>query len=401
MADWKDRLRPASFRGVAFGVERHSRQGGRRVGVHVFPQRDSPLVEEMGRHPRRFFVEAYLVGDDYATRLERLIDRLEGASAGYPQRPGGTLVHPTFGQVEVVCEHFEELESTEEGRMARVAIDFVEAGRDIQPFGAVDPVGATDRSGALVSAAQGDAYSQAVVTEGVIQEALDVIEDTIHEVDRRLRRLDVFSGSTRDVAALEAALVTLVGTASELVTSPADLVGTATDALDSVLGAASSASGALAAYRVLFDLEVEGIPGSGYQAQVAAANAAAAANLFRGLALAGAARAAARVEWASLEDALEARAELEALLDELSSGTDDDLNRELSGLRASIVEAIPPPGETLPQVVTVTLARALPALVLAHQRYQDPGRMQEIVDRNHLPNPMRVPGGLELLVLSR
>lgn len=401
MADWKDRLRPASFRGVPFGVELYSHTGGRRVGVHVFPLRDTPLVEEMGREVRTYNVEAFIVGDDYAERRDRLVERLEGASAGFPRKPGGTLVHPTLGQVEVLCTRFEVVESTREGRMARISIDFVEAGREVQPFGAIDPVGSADVAGELTSAAAGDAYGSDVQSAGVVQEALDTIENTIREVDRRLRRLDIFSGNVRDVRVLEDALSILISTVSQLVTAPADLFGTASDALDAVLGSAASHSGALEAYRVLFDLEPENVPGEGSQAQAIRANSAAVVAMFRTLALIGAVRAAARISWPTLEDALATRAELEELLDELGSGTDDDLNRELAGLRVTLVDAVPPPDETLPEIVERTLPQSLPALVLAHRLYQDPLRDQEIVDRNHVSNPLRVPGGQPLRVLSR
>lgn len=401
MADWKDRLRPASFRGVPFGVEAYSHTGGRRVGVHEYPLRDTPLVEELGRVARTYSVEAFLVGDDFAERRDRLVERLEGASAGFPRKPGGTLVHPTLGQVEVLCTRFEVQESTREGRMARVSIEFVEAGREIQPFGAIDPVGSSDRAAASTSAAVGDGYAEQVQTEGVVQEAFDVIEEVIRAAERELRRLDIFSGNVRDVLALSDSLSVLIATASELVTAPADLVGTASDALDHVLGAAGSHAGALEAYRVLFDLEGRTVVGEGPQAQAINANSAAAANLFRGLACAGAVRAAARVTWGTLEEALEQRAELEALMDELGSGVDDNLNRELGALRAALVGAVPPSDQALPQIVTFLLPQSTPALVIAHRLYQDPLRDQELVDRNHVPNPLRVTGGQSLRVLSR
>jgi len=400
MADWKDRLRPASFRGVPFGVQSTAREGGRRVAVHVFPQRDTPLVEEMGREPRTFNVEAYIVGDDFAERTEKLIARLEGASAGFPFRPGGTLVHPTFGQVEVLCRRFREEERDTEGRMARVSIDFVEAGREIQPFGAIDPVGSADAAASSSSAAAGAAYEETVTVAGVLQQGLDVIEETIREVDDLLRRLDVFSGLERNVEALEVALSDLVAQASELATRPADLVGAASDALDNVLAAASTASGALEAYRVLFDLEPAAFPGEGPAAVLVRANGAAVTELFRTLALAGAVRAAARVEWATLEDALEARAELEGLIDDLSSGTQDGRNLALAELRRALVGAVPPPLETLPRLLELVLPASLPALVLAQRLYQDPARDAELVARNRVANPLRVPGGVTLSVLS-
>ncbi|MGN6915071.1 DNA circularization N-terminal domain-containing protein, partial [Neisseria sp. P0013.S009] len=49
---WKDRLRQASFKQAAFGVEAHSSEQGRRVVVHESPGRDKPYVEDLGATAR-------------------------------------------------------------------------------------------------------------------------------------------------------------------------------------------------------------------------------------------------------------------------------------------------------------------------------------------------------------
>ncbi|MEQ1854378.1 MAG: response regulator, partial [Chthoniobacteraceae bacterium] len=96
--------------------------------------------------------------------------------------------------------------------------DMTEAGREIQPFGAIDPVGSADSAAAAAGAVAGETYAEEVTVAGVLQQGLDAIEDTIREVDDRLRRLDVFSGLLRNVEALEIALSDLVAQASELAT---------------------------------------------------------------------------------------------------------------------------------------------------------------------------------------
>lgn len=399
---WPDNLRPASFRGVPFKVETVAQGGGRRAAVHEFPYRDTPLVEELGRQARRYQVEGYVLGDDYDLQRQRLVSALERASVGYPSRPGGTLVHPVIGQVLVLCVNFEVRETvTREGRISRFSMEFVEAGRELQPVAGVDPAGGADVASAAVYAQAQASYAAEVETAGVVAEALDAIEDVVREADRRLRRLDVFSGPTRSVRALEDALNVLVGTVSELVTAPADLAAQAATSLDAVLASAGTHAGALEAYRALFDLEPLDVPGEGSQAASIRTNSAAVVGLFRGLAAGGAVRAAARLEWATLDEAQAARAELEGLLDELEAGTDDALNLVLGGLRLALQAAVPPPGEDLPEVTTYALATTLPALVIAHRLYQDPGRAEELVARNHEPNPLRVPGGRQLQVLSR
>jgi len=55
---WRDNLRPASFRGVAFEVSEHTVDLGRRFAVHEYPLRDAAEIEDMGKLARTYSVEA-------------------------------------------------------------------------------------------------------------------------------------------------------------------------------------------------------------------------------------------------------------------------------------------------------------------------------------------------------
>ena len=46
---FRDRLRPASYRGVPFFVDFDEDESGKRVQVHEFAKRDDPWPEEMGQ----------------------------------------------------------------------------------------------------------------------------------------------------------------------------------------------------------------------------------------------------------------------------------------------------------------------------------------------------------------
>ena len=91
--DWRDRLRDASFRGVPFSVEDDDASFGRRVQTHEYPNRDKPFTEDLGRAARRLTVNAYVIGDDYADKRDRLIAAVETAGPG-------TLVHPQYGEMQ-------------------------------------------------------------------------------------------------------------------------------------------------------------------------------------------------------------------------------------------------------------------------------------------------------------
>jgi prophage DNA circulation protein len=83
-------IRPASFRGVPFGVLDASDQRGRATVIHEFPLRDKVFVEDMGRARRTISLTAFVVGPGFEARRDALIAALE--------KPGpGTLVHPWLG----------------------------------------------------------------------------------------------------------------------------------------------------------------------------------------------------------------------------------------------------------------------------------------------------------------
>ena len=129
---WRDNLVDASFRGVGFQVdETEAPIAGRRVAVHEYPGRDEPFVEDLGRRTKRWSIEAFVVGDDYATVRDRLIDACDMPGAG-------ELVHPYLGSLQVACTACSLTERTREGRMARFSLSFVEAGANQYPSNRVN-----------------------------------------------------------------------------------------------------------------------------------------------------------------------------------------------------------------------------------------------------------------------
>ena len=123
---WRDRLLPASFRGVAFHVARHNAGSGRRLVPHEYPGEDKPYTEDLGKRASTYQVDGYLVGDDYATVRDAL-------TRACNEKGRGTLVHPYLGRLDVKCESIDVSERTDEGRMARVSMRFIEAGENTYP----------------------------------------------------------------------------------------------------------------------------------------------------------------------------------------------------------------------------------------------------------------------------
>lgn len=121
MSLWRDRLRPASFRGVGFHVEIGARSGGRRPVLHEFPKRDTPYAEDMGRKGGGFTITAYVIGSAYTLDRDDLIEALETEGPGL-------LVHPTMGEFDAQPGPFSVVERRERGGFAEFEMNFLEAG---------------------------------------------------------------------------------------------------------------------------------------------------------------------------------------------------------------------------------------------------------------------------------
>lgn len=127
---WKSGLRPASFRGASFHVRDRGLKGGRALAIHEYPKRNSPYPEDMGREARKWTVDAYVIGDDYMARRDALIAACE--------KPGPGSYADHWGRSgSVACESFEVKEQSEEGRMCRLSLTFVEASSASMPAAVV------------------------------------------------------------------------------------------------------------------------------------------------------------------------------------------------------------------------------------------------------------------------
>lgn len=80
----------ATWRGVPFYVRSESMpEAGRRVILHDYPNSDTRYVEDMGKLPSKFQIEAFVITRDAADKLEKALNT-----------PGqGRLTMPVFGAV--------------------------------------------------------------------------------------------------------------------------------------------------------------------------------------------------------------------------------------------------------------------------------------------------------------
>ena len=107
---WAALRLPGSYRGLPFVILENSHRRGRQVALHVYPFRDDPWPEDLGRSPRITSIRGFVIGDDCDAQIAAL--------ALAVQQPGpGQLVHPTLGSFNATVLEFTASDTAERGRV--------------------------------------------------------------------------------------------------------------------------------------------------------------------------------------------------------------------------------------------------------------------------------------------
>jgi len=403
MSEGLEKLQPATFRGVPFKVARVETTGGRRVIVHEYPQRDRPYIEDTGRLPRRWRVDAYVIGSDWQAQRDRLRAICERPPLGYPFRIRNTLVLPQYGRLHVACEECTCTEESNALRMARFSLTFVESGEDPGRLeGRTDSATGVDAQATAILSTAGAELEDGLADAGYPEQVREATEAELEGFGAKLKAArGMLSGAAESVQELEAGITRMLDNAADLATAPADLVVTVSQAVSNVRAAATNALEALRVYEQLYGITPTLTGGSSSTAAAADGNATLTVGLIASGMVAGAAQSAARAAWTSEEEAVGARTTILAELDRLELTATDGVFRELERLRALVVGSVPRPGEELPRLGTLTLPASMPGPVVGWRYFGDRDEGEAIAERNRLPLPGLLPGGVELEVLVR
>jgi prophage DNA circulation protein len=395
---WRDALRPASFRGVAFHVLSHSATFGRRSVLHQFPFRDLPYVEDMGRKAREIRVEGFLLGDDYTTALNALIAAIEQAGPG-------KLVHPTRGEltVSVTDEGLSVEETTREGGMARVRFSCIESGEARFPTSSVatQDVLRARADDAMTVAQDGFAkrFSLAGLPGWAQNLSIGRAQDLLNQVRSAVAPLANAAAGRFDVLSLLDQVAPGVAT---LLLGSQSFAGTVAQLLGTLRGGVDAGT----AVRILAPLGSYGageahLPAATPLRTREAANRDAMVELVRSAAAIERARAVADLDFADYDEAVRIRDSVVAQMDVVADATlDDALFNTFAALRAAVVRDIAARGANLARLVEVTPPATQPAVVLAYRLYQDAERDADILARNRVVRPGFLPAGTTLEVPS-
>jgi prophage DNA circulation protein len=393
---WRDQLQKGSFRGAPFCWQRADGELGRKFARHDYPQRDDCYIEDLGKAPREFTLEVYVLGDDYMGARDRLIAAFETAGPG-------TLVHPTMGTMSVGLNGKVRLcESTEEGGMARFTCPFVLAGPNKYPTSSIDTAGnVSDKSSAAITSSSSSFAAKCTT----VNRPVFLLGSLTGQVTAMTAQLQAFANRVFSLAALPgylSDLQNLTQSVGDLVRAPLDLAGrvnTLFNNLGNISGDPLTAFG-LCREMFYFGSDFPAVPLITVNRKNQAANQAALIAMVRTAAVTAAAVYLSQVDFASFTEAAAARDNLLDAIDDLLNLADDDVYQDLSDLRSAVVADFAATSADLSRIVSWTPPATLPALVIAQILYGDATRADDIVSRNKVAHPGFVPGGILLEVLA-
>lgn len=421
--DWPRTMRPASFRGVPFYVERDQVETGRRLAIHEFPLKDAPYVEDMGRETNKISVTAYVLGDDADSQEKALRDACDQGGVGALSLP--------IDRFEVHCESCSRDFSKDKLGLIAFNLKFVREGAGpaggraglVMPPGflaaqiglvALDVVSAV---AAWLSAAVAVAGQSSLVRDAAARD-LRAIAGEIDaaargvtmdpalgaRVTRTLIDIDRNAESLVRIGALPHAITATVFSAARQETSAAaNLTATLRQVLDDLRLAIPPDSGAvLLAGIATYEALPPPITPRTHSRRQAQANAVALAQALRLVALAGYAEALAARTFADRRAAIQARADtteyFAAELDRIEPGPGSaELHRAVVTLSGRVAEYISRLASDLAPVMVVEANVAMPALWWANRLYGDADRAGDIVARNRVIHASFLPLRIEAL----
>jgi prophage DNA circulation protein len=373
---------------VLFGIAASEEENGRRLSVDPLPGRDLAVVQDFGREPRTFTFEAFIVGPGYADRAQALVDVC--ADRNTP----GALSLTYIGTVVVRPKACIRRERSDELGMVRFQLSFVECEVLKRPARKTSGLQSLDTAAAAVSKAAGDAVETGLLNEGVPNGVLTAAGDEVAKAGAALQVIGAVRDSGDKAASLLRQANALIRDAQALVLEPLLLAANLSNAIEQVAAALGNALASLKAYEDLATL----VPDV-HVDQFSKTNSKLVSDATHFAAVAGWARAAARVDWPSYEEAVEARRKIEADLDVHEGDVSDPIFMAICELRARLALQVPPADKKLPHLRELVLPCSRSAITVAYRLYDDVRRDQEIVDRNHVKHPSFLSPAYPLQVL--
>lgn len=406
---WRDKLQPASIRGVPCFVVDTSVTFGRRVHVSEFPYRDKPFVDDMGKKVRAYSLDVFLLdaeGNDLFKQRSALFEAIE-------KEGPCTLIHPRLGALRVQLGEA-SWRPKPASDVERFSIQYTDATNDAQPTVSVDTLdkllGAADNAISV----QQSLFERAANFTGQATFVIDSARDDINRGMQGVKQWTRLGQQMSDsLTSFSQTVDAAVGDIGDLILMPRQLAGNVCSLVRQAMALPNNVKSILDGYRNLNAMwgDAEPIPQTTPSRQVQQQNRTAIADLFGHAGTIEAARrigqlasnlavtSNAQSPFDSANEAYATRGELLQALEQIALRADVSIYDSIVALQATLNAHIAAHGNTLPRIERVSYHNTLPLVVVAHLLDGNIERLDDLARRNRISHPLFVGAGTELEVL--
>lgn len=409
---WRDNLLPGKLNNVPFEYRVIEQSGGRRAEVHEHAGRDNPFVEDLGRMPREFRVQAFVIGENYASAREELIDQLESKGPLQFQNP-----YRGIFTVNVVGD-YKLTEDIENGRMAIFEFTLVESGFSFVTLNVPTPAKISSITNDLKTKLASKTKLKVLGAIGLVlssiargmQRASSAVRKVNGKISAQLNLIDNITQSISDfddeITTLLATPKVLVGKFIALGTAVINLVKNFVPPPKEVEidgfepDTVAIALAALETFFV-FNTTSDTISTQSEQSIIEIDGHKAISLTTQAQGLASVTEALVELELESSNQAIDILKNLGSKFDTLiAEDFDNEVLESLISLKAAVIEHFTKVAISLPQIRPVEVVATVPVLRLAYDVYGDALQDENIIKRNRIRHPAFVAGGqtLEFLV---
>jgi prophage DNA circulation protein len=237
-----------SFRGVKFDLKgQQSQNGGRRTAKREFPLRENGGADDLGKRLREYTFNAVIVGVDYLSRRDALINALDA--------PGpGELVHPNLGTMQIQVDTWHCDEDTSSGGSADFSVTFMPPLDTSAPISTADAAAKTkSAAGTAADALNGDFSNGWSIDDLSLHDITAIVDNATAQINQITSSIQQAFGVLDDLSSIMSSASALQAALSGLIYEPAALVHQMNNLIGSVDGVANTAGQSFNAYKSMSD----------------------------------------------------------------------------------------------------------------------------------------------------
>lgn len=386
------KLAEGQFRDAYFFFQQSSGSGGRKTVSHEYPNKKERYVEDLGGLEKKFTLDVYTDDNVSYSQRDDLIKALD-------QKGVGTLVHPSFGNLEVVCVGYNFIDSIRELGITKFTISFEIDSLHILPVKVKGNKGLLANIKSKILGKNEEAFNAGWKSvknaKAKFDSGVKTLKRTANKINNVAKQIQGAGDSFADFAT---SLNQIVASANRLVQAPSVLASNLRTSFDNMAVAFNNSKDLFNTTKKLFGFNEsdQSVIGKS-QIQLDIKNNQDQLNNFVNVAvLATAYEASVNIDYNNLQELNQVITDLEAGFNQLS-GINKDLYNDLVEMKIEANNVFSNLAISLPNIADYQVINPLPLNILVYNLYGSLELKETIRLLNNFGDTSQIQGNIKIL----